>query len=131
MAKEQEQSVLQNTISRICQGTEIIGDVITSGDIRIDGLLKGNISTQGRIVIGATGKILGEITCRNIDIWGSFEGKLSVAETLLLKESGVITGDIITNKLIVEPCAIFNGSCTMGKNPKEPEKSTSEPANAK
>ena len=128
MAKEQELSALQNAISRICQGTEIVGNVITPGDIRIDGLLDGNINTQGRIVIGATGKIFGKIICRNIDIWGGFEGKLSVGETLLLKESGTITGEIATTKLIVEPGAIFNGSCTMTKE-KEEEKKTNGSAN--
>ena len=123
MGKEQEQTVLQNNINRICQGTEIVGNVMTPGDIRIDGVLKGNINAQGRIVIGATGFIKGEITCRNVDIWGAFEGKLVVSEALFLKSTGVVTGDIVTAKLIVEPNAIYNGACSMPKNePKLSEK---------
>lgn len=121
MAKEQDQTTLQNNINRICQSTEIVGNIVTPSDIRIDGLLTGNISAQGRIVIGVTGKIEGEVLCKNIDIWGTFEGKIVVSESLFLKGTGIIKGDIITNKLIVEPGAIFDGTCSMSNVTKEKE----------
>jgi len=55
----------------------------------------------------------------NADIEGEVKGKLEVAELLVLKATAVINGDIVTGKLVVEPGAIFNGSCKMGATIKD------------
>jgi cytoskeletal protein CcmA (bactofilin family) len=47
------------------------------------------------------------------------KGKLEISELLVLKATAVINGDIVTGKLVVEPGAIFNGSCRMGATIKE------------
>jgi len=57
-----------SVINIIGNGTKITGDIETNGDIRIDGNLKGNIITKGKIVIGETGNIEGTIECENSDI---------------------------------------------------------------
>lgn len=104
-----------NTINLISQGTEITGDVKSNGDIRIDGSLTGNLSTKGKVVIGTTGKINGEVTCKNSEVSGSIEGKITVNHLLNLKASSKITGDIITAKLAIEPGARFTGTCKMNE----------------
>ena len=101
-------------INIIGNGTKITGNIETSGDIRIDGVLVGNLSTQGKIVIGATGSIEGEVDCVNSDVSGQLKGKISVKELLSLKATAKIFGDIITNKLAIEPNAVFTGTCNMG-----------------
>ena len=101
-------------INIIGNGTKITGNIETSGDIRIDGVLIGNLSTQGKIVIGATGSIEGEVVCVNSDVSGQLKGKISVKELLSLKATAKIFGDIVTNKLAIEPNAIFTGTCNMG-----------------
>lgn len=101
-------------LNRIVDGTSIEGDIKSDSNIRIDGRVIGNIVTTGRLVIGATGHIEGEITCQNADIEGVFKGKISVQELLSLKSLAKLTGDIITDKLAIEPGASFSGSCTMG-----------------
>ncbi len=101
-------------INIIGNGTKITGNIETSGDIRIDGVLVGNLSTQGKIVIGATGSIEGEVICVNSDVSGQLKGKISVKELLSLKATAKIFGDIITNKLAIEPNAVFTGTCNMG-----------------
>ena len=118
------------TINLISLGTDIIGDVRSAGDIRIDGTLKGNLITKGKVVVGPTGKIKGEVECKNSEISGTIEGKITVSQLLNLKASSKIEGDIITAKLSIEPGAVFTGHCLMkdGDNagipekPKEPEK---------
>ena len=102
-----------NDVNRIINGTEIKGDVISKGDIRFDGKLTGNVNTAGKIIIGQTGIIKGEIVCKNADVSGRIDGKISVSEQLTLKNSSVINGDIITNKLAIEPGAKFTGTCSM------------------
>ncbi len=102
-----------NAINLIGPGTEITGDLNSNSDVRVDGSLNGNLTTKGKVVIGETGKIKGEIKCKNADISGKIEGKISVSELLSLKPSSLIEGDIITNRLSIEPGARFTGSCSM------------------
>jgi cytoskeletal protein CcmA (bactofilin family) len=103
------------TINLISPGTEITGDVKSNGDIRIDGLLTGNLTTKGKVVIGPTGKVKGEVFCRNSEVSGTVEGKISVGQLLTLKTSSKIVGDIITFKLSIEPGAKFTGNCKMSE----------------
>lgn len=114
MAKYNE--VEPNMINQIRTGTEIKGDVITTGDIRFDGKLTGNMSIKGKLVIGDTGEVKGEITCKNADVSGKINGKITVSELLELKASSKIHGDIITNKLSIEPGAEFTGNCNMSSS---------------
>jgi len=106
-------SVEPNSINIIGAGTKITGEISSNGDIRIDGFLKGNLTTQGKLVVGPTGTIIGDINCKNSDIEGKIEGKINVSEILGLKATANVQGDIVTNKLAVEPGAIFTGSCNM------------------
>lgn len=100
--------------NRIVQGTKIVGTVESDGGFRIDGEIEGDVNTQGKVVIGATGKVKGNLTCVNADIEGEFDGKLTVKETLSLKSTATINGEVFIDKLSVEPGATFNATCTMG-----------------
>ena len=100
--------------NQIGTGTSIEGDVKSNGDIRIDGVLIGTVQTKGRLVVGATGSIEGDVICQNALVEGSVKGKISVNELLSLKSTAKLTGDIITNKLSIEPGASFSGTCSMG-----------------
>ncbi|MCK5170570.1 MAG: polymer-forming cytoskeletal protein, partial [Bacteroidales bacterium] len=86
------------TINMIGAGTEITGDVNSNGDIRIDGTLTGNLKTAGKVVIGETGKVNGEVDCKNSEVLGEVHGKIKVSELLSLKATAKIFGDIITKK---------------------------------
>ncbi len=105
---------VNNTINLIGAGTDIQGDVQSTGDIRIDGTLKGNLRTKGKVVIGSTGYIKGEVHCKNSDVEGKVEGKINVQELLALKSTSVLLGDIIAKRLAIEPGAKFTGNCSMG-----------------
>ncbi|MEW6467793.1 MAG: polymer-forming cytoskeletal protein [Bacteroidota bacterium] len=102
------------SVNIIGAGTSIIGDITTNGDIRIDGSLNGTLIVKGKLVLGPTGVIEGEIGCQNADISGTIKGKINVSELLSLKSTAKTNGDIITNKLSIEPGANFSGSCSMG-----------------
>ena len=116
-----------SVINIIGAGTKITGDIETSGDIRIDGGLKGNLITKGKVVVGNTGELEGKIVCNNADVSGTIKGEIIVAEILSLKSSAKIYGNIKTNKLAVEPNAIFTGTCDMGgENAYTPETVVSE-----
>lgn len=103
----------QKQLNNIGAGTNINGDIDCSGDIRIDGNLIGNLKVKGKIVVGASGFIKGEVFCKNSQIEGKIEGKITVSELLSLKSTSSILGDIQTQKLSIEPGANFTGNCNM------------------
>tara|TARA_B110000196_G_scaffold313699_1_gene320762 strand:+ start:527 stop:949 length:423 start_codon:yes stop_codon:yes gene_type:complete len=103
-----------SAVNAIGQGSIIKGDIITQGDLRIDGTLTGSITTKGRLVLGETGLVEGEVVCQNALIAGTLKAKIQVHELLSLKTTANLLGDIITNKLAIEPGANFTGSCSMG-----------------
>jgi cytoskeletal protein CcmA (bactofilin family) len=115
MAKSFEQE--SPSINLVGAGTVIKGDVKSNGDIRIDGTLIGSVSSKGKLVVGATGNIEGEIVCQNADFSGIIKATVTVSELLSMKATAKLNGDVITNKLAIEPGALFSGSCSMNNSP--------------
>ena len=117
MFKENKKVMAENTSSgtsnRIVAETKFKGDITSKTDFRIDGEVEGNFQTSGKLVVGRTGIIKGVISCENADIEGKIEGTLRVSNILSLKSTAVIEGEVFTDKLSIEPGAVFNVSCTM------------------
>ena len=102
--------------NRIVEGTVIVGNIVSHADFRLDGNLTGNFQSNGKIVIGITGSVKGDIMCKNADIEGKIYGKIQVQEVLNVKSKSVIDGEVICGKLAVEPGADFSASCIMKNN---------------
>lgn len=109
--RNMDTSTQQNIIAK---GTEIKGDIVSQGHFRVDGTVDGNINTSGKVVIGKTGYIKGNLTGNDASVEGKFSGKLILTGTLSLKSTAQIDGEVQTNKLAVEPGATFNATCSMG-----------------
>jgi cytoskeletal protein CcmA (bactofilin family) len=105
--------------SRIESSTSIKGDIVSEGDFRIDGTLEGSIKTNGKIVIGKEGLVNGGVSCNNADVEGKIKGNLFVSETLNLRSTCHIDGEVVIGKLMVESGANFNASCSMNKEGKK------------
>jgi cytoskeletal protein CcmA (bactofilin family) len=103
----------------IAAGTVIKGNIESEGNIRIDGTVVGTVKCKGKLVIGNTGKIEGEIFCQNAVVSGDAKAKLTVTELLSLLSTAKLTGEIVAGKLSIEPGAIFTGTCSMGAVIKE------------
>ena len=101
-------------INIIGAGTVIDGEIKSNGDVRIDGTVRGSVTSKAKVVIGSTGNVEGDVFCQNADISGAVKGKTTVAEMLFLKSQARINGDILTGKLVVEEGASFTGNCSMG-----------------
>ncbi len=112
MAKE----VVTNTgamYNALTNGSKIVGKIFADSDFRIDGEVEGTITCKGKVVIGQKGYLKGSISCLNAEIVGKVEGDIMVAETLFLRSTAIINGDVKTKMLMVEPSAVFNGTCSM------------------
>ena len=112
MAKS-EQSLNVNSISRISTGTVIKGEILSPYDIRIDGTFEGKVLSKGRVVVGETACVIGDIICENIDLWGKVEGNIFVKDTLSLMEGCSVNGNLNIRRLAVELGSTFNGNCRM------------------
>jgi cytoskeletal protein CcmA (bactofilin family) len=112
---ENEKSTMPTGTSLIGTGTTITGDIVSNGDVRIDGVLKGNIRGTAKILIGQDGIVEGDIEGQQADIMGRVEGRISVKELLNLRSNAIIKGDIRAGKLQIEPTVVFNGQCQMGE----------------
>lgn len=110
-------------------GTVITGDLHSNGDIRIDGILKGNLQGKGKVIIGAEGLVEGDIEGLQADIMGRVTGTIKVQELLFLHGKTQVNGDIYAGKLQVEPTAVFNGNCHMGANVVELKKEVASAIN--
>ena len=112
-SKPQAPAVNVNEVSRISTGTVIKGEINSPNDIRIDGTFEGKIVCKGRVVAGEKAVIKGDIVCETVDFWGKLEGCLYVKDTLTLKDTCTVTGDLHIKRLVVELGARFNGACKM------------------
>lgn len=110
MAKEIETT---NAINLLSAGTLVKGDVESNSGIRIDGHLTGKMDVKGKVVIGATGQIQGDILCQTLEVSGVINGNIHAAELVSLKATARINGEIVTRKLAIEPGAMFTGTCRM------------------
>ena len=115
MFNNKEKSLKPRAMERnvVAKNTSITGDINSEGDFRIDGTLEGTLKTNCRVIIGVEGKIIGKVESNNADIEGKFSGELLVHETLTIKATANISGDVVIGKLSVEPGAVFNASCAM------------------
>jgi cytoskeletal protein CcmA (bactofilin family) len=109
--KTVEQNV--NNVSRISQGAAIRGDLSSSTDIRIDGQVDGTLFSEGKVVVGETARLSGKLFATNVDFWGKMDGDIFVKDTLSLKSSAVVNGNIHVRKIQVEMGAQINGSFKM------------------
>jgi cytoskeletal protein CcmA (bactofilin family) len=112
MAKE----IVNNTgamYNALTNGSKIVGKIFADSDFRIDGEVEGTITCNGKVVIGQKGYLKGSISCLNAEIIGKVDGDIVVTETLSLRSTAIIKGDVKTKVLMVEPSAIFNGTCSM------------------
>jgi cytoskeletal protein CcmA (bactofilin family) len=100
-------------VNMIGKGTSIKGDIRSDGDFRVDGILHGSIQSNGKIVVGVSGSIDGDITCQNADLSGQVKAIIKVKELLSLKATSRVTGEVYTSKLAIEPGAKFSGTCNM------------------
>jgi len=103
-----------NSSSIIGKGTSVEGDLNTVGNIRIEGDVKGNVNCKSKIALGQSSYVEGIVIAQNAEIAGEIQGSIEVSELLILRPTAIIHGDIVTNKLVVESGASFNGSCRMG-----------------
>ena len=99
----------------LANGTVIKGDIESSGDIRIDGRLIGSLNSNGKVIIGQTGLLEGDIICKQVEISGTVKGTIKTEDLTALKSTSKVEIDLVTKQLLIEVGAQFTGKCVMGQ----------------
>lgn len=105
----------QNPTNTISKGTTLQGNIETDANLRIEGRMKGDVKARSTFYVGEGALVEGNITAEIAEIAGEIRGQIEVTNTLLLKPTAIVNGDVITSKMVVEAGAQFNGSCKMGQ----------------
>ncbi len=100
----------------IGNGTVIKGDIDSSGDIRVDGHLIGSLKSNGRIIVGQTGIIEGDLVCKQAEISGVIKGTIKTEDLTALKSTSKVEVELTTKQLMIEVGAQFTGKCAMGQS---------------
>ena len=111
-SSNQEVSSRNNLIGN---GTTIKGEIVATGDVRIDGTIIGTVKSSGKVVIGQQGIVEGEIMCNNADISGRVKGIVRVDELTSLRSTSRLEVELYTKQLLIEVGAIFTGKCDMSQ----------------
>jgi cytoskeletal protein CcmA (bactofilin family) len=112
MSKSSEQMQTLK-VNSIVEGTKLKGEINSPGNFRIDGEVDGNMKIEGKLIIGAKGVVKGQVTCKDAEIEGRFDGQLSVNGLLSLKSTSEITGDAIFTRLMVAEGAKLTCTCNL------------------
>lgn len=91
------------------------GDISSSGSIRIDGKVNGNITVGGNAIVANEAKIIGSINCRRVEISGEVTGNVTCKEMLIVYKVGVLKGNINVTSFTIEEGAVFDGNCKIDK----------------
>ena len=110
----------------IGEGSVLKGNLNSSGNVRLEGKVIGDLSSSSKVACGETSVVDGNVMAENAEIAGKVTGKVTVSELLILKSTASIHGDISTSNLIIESGANFNGACSMGKEIIEEDDSNNE-----
>jgi len=95
-------------------GVEVEGKLkFTSGMVRLNAHFKGEIVSQGSLVVAEQGEVEAEIRARTVSVAGKVKGSIHASERIEICEHGVVLGDISTPSLIVHPGGYFEGECHM------------------
>jgi cytoskeletal protein CcmA (bactofilin family) len=98
----------------IAKGTVITGKITTTENIRLDGIVNGEVHCDKRLVMDAGGKIKGDVYAMSSTIKGEVEGTVTISDTLHLQDSSYIKGTIKAKQLRVEEGAKYEGNCIIG-----------------
>jgi cytoskeletal protein CcmA (bactofilin family) len=104
-----------NTV--IGKDSTIEGHIEVKGGLRVDGVVRGKVSTTDSLTVGDGGVIEADMTTKTAIIGGKVVGTIIAEEKIELQSKAVVEGDITTKNLIVEEGAIFQGTCNMKKTP--------------
>lgn len=94
-------------------GVKLEGRLESTGTFRIDSAMKGTLVSAGTLILGEHATVEGEIVGNRVIVSGHFEGKIRATGRVDIQAKAVVSGDVHTPCLVIEPGAVFEGQCHM------------------
>lgn len=113
MAKRDEYTEGGTPETVVGSSVKIEGDLVSEGDIRVDGAVAGKIKTTKNLFIGQESRVEADIEAGNAVIAGQVKGEIKIKDSLLVQETGRVAGNISCGRLSIAEGARFSGSCAM------------------
>jgi cytoskeletal protein CcmA (bactofilin family) len=95
------------------KGVTVEGKLDTTGTFRIDSPMKGTLTSDEKLILGENARIEGQIEGNYVVIAGRFDGTIKAKGKVEIQTKAIVTGEIHTPCLIIEPGAVFDGRCHM------------------
>lgn len=102
-------------LSILGEGMEFVGDVSFADGLRVDGVIRGKVRSEGSLIIGARGRVEAEVVIRRISINGELRGTVQASDRIEIHKEGKVYGELYTPCLIIEAGAVFEGKCNMSE----------------
>jgi cytoskeletal protein CcmA (bactofilin family) len=94
-------------------GARLEGNVVSAGNLRIDGQVKGQINAEGDVALSPQSQVEADIRAQNVSIAGRLKGSIQVKGKAHLARGGRIDGNITSKTLVVEEGGVFHGQSIM------------------
>ncbi len=104
------------------------GALSAPGSVRIDGMVEGDVTITGALVVGPSGKITGNVEAASAVIGGEINGNIVAPEKTELTPDAKVIGDIKTGVIVIDEKAVFQGKCDMSHGEEESSEETDETA---
>ena len=132
-ARDQGGDMAENDgeVTIVGAGARLEGNVVSAGNLRIDGQVKGQINADGDVTLSPQSQVEADIRAQNVSVGGKFKGNLIVKGKAHLARGGRIDGNITSKTLVVEEGGIFHGQSIMDGGTTAPQQGRSEQAEAK
>lgn len=108
-----------NKLTILAENTGVTGVMYTEGDVRVDGVFEGNITTGNKLITGEKSRLKGEFRANEIIISNRLKGELA-AKSIALEDKAYVEGTIYSEKLKISPEAFFEGESKRLNNKKMP-----------
>lgn len=103
-------------VAHIGKSVVVKGELSGSEDLYLDGEVEGNIELHDHsLTIGPNGKVKANIHARDVVVHGKVDGNIAGTERVELKKSAILSGDITTQRIIIEDGAFFKGAIDIQK----------------
>ncbi len=113
----------EREVTVVGPGATLEGNIVSAGSLRIDGQVKGEISSDGDVILSPQSQVEADISAENVTISGRFKGNITVKGTAELTRGGRLDGNVTSKTLIVQEGGVFQGQSTMEQQP-APQAST-------
>lgn len=98
----------------IAEGCVVDGPVSAPDSVRVDGVINGNLTVHGSVIVGTHARISGNISADNVFLAGEISGNVDVRDGRVeISNTGRLHGDIMAHSLVIDEDAVFQGQCTM------------------